>query len=330
MDEIRLLNYLKGELSEEEILQVEAWYEASPDNKKMLEQLYYTMFIGERAAVMESVDVEKSLNRLKTAIKRKEDATTKIRSAKWKRYVFPLAAFFTGIVLTVGLSYITLNNKVSNYIVATPAGQRAQFVLPDGSKVCLNSSTQLSYRNSFWSKKRQVALVGEAYFEVVHNDDSPFIVSSKNIQTRVLGTKFNVRARAEEEKVVTTLLKGSVCVDIPGGEQEGLILKPGQMLNVNSKTLQSELVDSSRARDVLLWINGKLTFDKAAFVDITSCLEKHFDVSFHFQDEQLKKEVFTCEFHTDNDINNILAVLSLTKHFQYKIEGKDVYLSAVK
>ena len=70
MDEIRLLNYLKGELSEEEILQVEAWYEASPDNKKMLEQLYYTMFIGERAAVMESVDVEKSLNRLKTAIKR--------------------------------------------------------------------------------------------------------------------------------------------------------------------------------------------------------------------------------------------------------------------
>lgn len=93
MDEIRLLNYLKGELSEEEILQVEAWYEASPDNKKMLEQLYYTMFIGERAAVMESVDVEKSLNRLKIAIKRKEDATTKIRSAKWKRYVFPLAAF---------------------------------------------------------------------------------------------------------------------------------------------------------------------------------------------------------------------------------------------
>ena len=73
MDEIRLLNYLKGELSEEEILQVEAWYEASPDNKKMLEQLYYTMFIGERAAVMESVDVEKSLNRLKTAIKRKEN-----------------------------------------------------------------------------------------------------------------------------------------------------------------------------------------------------------------------------------------------------------------
>ena len=57
MDEIRLLNYLKGELSEEEILQVEAWYEASPDNKKMLEQLYYTMFIGERAAVMESSSV---------------------------------------------------------------------------------------------------------------------------------------------------------------------------------------------------------------------------------------------------------------------------------
>lgn len=330
MDEIKLLNYLKGELSEEEMSQVEAWYEASPDNKKILEQLYYTMFIGERAAVMESVDVEKSLNQLKTAIKEKEKVDTGKCSVKWRRYVFPLTAFFTGIILTVSLSYITLNNKVSNYIVATTAGQRAQFILPDGSKVWLNSSTQLSYKNAFWSKKRQVALVGEAYFEVVHNDGSPFIVSSKNIQTRVLGTKFNVRARAEEEKVVTTLLKGSVCVDIPGKDQESLILKPGQTLNVNSKTLQSELTDSSKARDVLLWIDGKLTFDKATFVDITNCLEKHFDVTFHFQDEQLKKEVFTCEFHTDNDIDNILAVLSLTKHFQYKVEGKDIYLSTVK
>lgn len=326
-----MLNYLKGELSEEETSQVEAWYEASPDNRKILEQLYYTMFVGERVAVMESIDVDNSFAQLKSVIKRKEDTVVRNRSIGWKRYAIPLVAFLSGIIFTVGFSFYMLNNKTSNYIVATTAGQRAQFVLPDGSKTWLNSSTQLTYKSSFWSSERQVALVGEAYFEVVHNDDSPFTVSSKNIKTRVLGTKFNVRARAGEDKVVTTLLKGSVRVDLPGKEEDGnFILKPGQILNVNSKTLQSELTDSSTARDVLLWIKGKLTFDQVTFADMTNCLEKHFDVKFHFQNEQLKKEVFTCEFHTDDDINNIFSVLALTKRFQYKIEGKQIYLSTVK
>lgn len=329
MDEMILLNYLNGELSEEEIARVEAWCENSPDNRKLLEQLYYTKFVGERVSVMESVDVEKSLAQLKRNIGQKQKAVAGIRISKWRRYAIPLAAFLTGIIFTTGLAFLAIKDKTSNYIVATTAGQRAQFVLPDGSKAWLNSSTQLSYKTSFWSRDRQVALVGEAYFEVVHNDGSPFVVSSKNIKTRVLGTKFNVRARSEEEKVVTTLLKGSVCVDLPGKE-EGFILKPGQILNVNSRTLQSELTESSTARDVLLWIKGKLTFEQAKFVDIASCLEKHFDVNFHFQDERLKNEVFTCEFRTDDDINNIFSILSLTKHFQYKIEGKDVYLSTVK
>lgn len=325
-----LLNYLKGELSKEEIAQVEVWCDASPDNRKILEQLYYAVFVADRATAMESVDVEKSLSQLKTTMRQRENAATAISMSKWRRYAIPLAAFLTGIIFTVGFTFLSLNDKTSNYIVATTAGQRAQFVLPDGSKVWLNSSTQLTYKNSFWSKERQVALVGEAYFEVVHNDDSPFTVSSKNIKTRVLGTKFNVRARSEEEKVVTTLLKGSVSVDLPGKEDDGFILKPGQILNVNSKTLQSELTDSSKARDVLLWIKGKLTFDQTTFADIASCLEKHFDVSFHFQDNQLKNEVFTCEFRTDDDINNIFSILALTKRFQYKIDGKQVYLSAVK
>lgn len=253
MDEMKLLSYFNGELSEEEVLQVETWSKASEENRKLLEQIYYTAFVGDRVAVMNSVDVEGSLKKLKVAMKPKESAVKKRRSIGWKRYAIPLAAFLTGIVFTIGFSYLALN-KTSNYIVATTAGQRAQFVLPDGSKVWLNASTQLAYKSSLWSRERQVNLTGEAYFEVARDEHAPFIVNSKNIKTQVLGTKFNVRARAAEEKVVATLLKGSIRVDLPRENNEGFILKPGQILNVNTSTLQAELTESSSPRDVLLWI----------------------------------------------------------------------------
>ena len=83
----------------------------------------------------------------------------------------------------------------------TAAGQRAQTVLPDGSRVWLNASSKLVYHNSFWSSDRQIDLSGEAYFEVSHDKHAPFIVNSKQIKTCVLGTKFNVRAREEENRV---------------------------------------------------------------------------------------------------------------------------------
>lgn len=106
--------------------------------------------------------------------------------------------------------------QVCRICFATEAGQRARAVLPDGTKVWLNASTQLVYKPSFWKRERLVDLNGEAYFEVSHNKHKPFVVNSKDVRTCVLGTKFNVRARSSEAKVVTTLLKGLVQVQLPG------------------------------------------------------------------------------------------------------------------
>ena len=103
----------------------------------------------------------------------------------------------------------------------------------------------------------------------------------------MLGTKFNVRARPSEEKVVTTLLKGSVKVQLPGqSEEEGILLKPGQMLSVDTRTMQPMLTEANRPGDVLLWINGKLKFEQATLQEIVQCLEKHFDVHFIISDAQ--------------------------------------------
>ena len=331
MDETKLLNYLKGESDAEECLEVEAWYYASAEHKKQLDQLYYMLFVGERKVAMDGVDTENSLSVLKDRIKHKESekkSVHRIRVSKWKRYAMPLAAFLCGLLVSVGALYWISSGKSAGYIFATESGQRAQAVLPDGTKVWLNASTQIVYKPSFWKRERQVDLSGEAYFEVSRNKTKPFVVNSNDVRTCVLGTKFNVRARPSEEKVVTTLLKGSVKVQLPGqSEEEGILLKPGQMLSVDTRTMQPMLTEASRPGDVLLWINGKLKFKQHSLLEITNIMEKLYDLKFVYDDESLKTERFTGEFSTDNLPDEILNVLMHTNHFSYKKEGRIIRLS---
>ena len=228
MDESILMNYLRGGCNDEECQQVELWCEEAPENRQILEQLYYTLFVGDRMAVMDAVDTEASLTKFKSLVREKEKkAKRRSISVRWGRYASATAAFLAGLVFAGGIVWGLLSNKLSDYTVMTTGGQRAQTVLPDGSKVWLNASTKLIYRNSFWSTDRQIDLSGEAYFEVARDKHAPFIVNTKHIKTCVLGTKFNVRAREEEDRVVTTLLQGSVRMESPRTVNNGYLLKPG-------------------------------------------------------------------------------------------------------
>lgn len=105
------------------------------------------------------------------------------------------------------------------------------------------------------------------------------------------------------------------------------MLKPGQMLSVDTRTMQPMLTEANRPGDVLLWINGKLKFEQATLQEIVQCLEKHFDVHFIISDAQLQKDRFTCTFSTDDDIRQIFSILALTKRFDYKCEDNNIILT---
>ena len=160
MDESILMNYLRGGCNDEECQQVELWCEEAPENRQILEQLYYTLFVGDRMAVMDAVDTEASLTKFKSLVREKEKkAKRRSISVRWGRYASAPAAFLAGLVFAGGIAWGLLSNKLSDYTVMTTGGQRAQTVLPDGSKVWLNASTKLIYRNSFWSTDRQIDLM---------------------------------------------------------------------------------------------------------------------------------------------------------------------------
>lgn len=322
MDEALLLRYLKGTTNELENSAVELWCCESSENRRLLEQYYYTTFVGDRLDDMESLDVEQSLQKFKARISKKEAAVVGLKS--WSRYAASIAAFFIGVIVS-GAIFLLIANRGDNYTVMTESGEQAQVLLPDSTKVWINSSTHLSYHTSLFSSDREVSLTGEAFFKVAKNKRSPFIVNTKNVETKVYGTEFNVRAIAEDAKVTTTLYEGSVGVSFTSGEDNEYRLKPGDQIDVDTKERTVKLTVIS-TKNYPVWMRGKFHFEQTTLLEIALTLEKHYNVKFIFKDASLERERFTCDFYKDEGLEQILAVLKLTQSLDFSIKNKSVYL----
>lgn len=328
MDEGLLINYLLKQCSEEESRLVERWSEESPENRKLLDDIYYTLVIGDISKAMKATNTERSLENLKSVIKQQEIRNTSKKFLfKWNSVASIVAAFFAGIFIMGGITLGTqLSKSKADYTITTEAGQRAQTKLPDGSKVWLNSSTTITYNTSFWGGERKVHLSGEAYFEVAHSKYSQFIVNSKDVKTSVLGTKFNIRARENEDKVVATLFEGSVSIQPRSIEKKEYILKPGQTVDISIAPYHVTLTEYKEPDDVLLWIKGRLAFNQHTLLEITNIFEKLYDVQFIYEKESIKNERFTGNFSTDSTPEDMLNILKLTNHLNLKKEGKIIYI----
>lgn len=327
MDESILIKYLKNETNQEECLQVEEWCEASAANRKELEDLYCVLFLGERQAAMEAVDVDKSLADFKRKLKQKQ--LTSKRTSGWKRYAVNIAAFLIGVICAGGALGIYYQQN-SSYMISTESGQRAQATLPDGTKIWLNASTSVEYFTSIFSSERRVRLEGEAYFEVQKNVHRPFVVDCYGIKTRVTGTKFNIRNYKKENNLKATLLEGSIEISLPTKNKQEICMTPNEQLSVNLTNLNTNLEHSETVKEAIRWIKGSLHFEQITLKEIAETLEKHYNVLIEIDDITLQQQRFTCDFDLSDDISQVLSVLSFTNSFDYRIKDNQVTLSARK
>lgn len=226
--------------------------------------------------------------------------------------------------------------------IEVPSGQRVHLTLSDGTKVHLNAGSKFTYPSSFSSRNRTVGLAGEGYFEVTHDEDSPFIVSVSLLDVKVLGTCFNVKAYAGEDTEVT-LEKGKVEVYIDPGRGEvreeeaedasgrgkavrqakaaarqsanGLRLYPHQQLLCTAgKQVSLKEVNPFHVKS---WLSGDFFFDSRPLSGIMKELERRFDVRIHIQDTRLAEEIFTCHAKAGATLYQILEVLKNTQQLNY-------------
>lgn len=200
--------------------------------------------------------------------------------------------------------------------ITTPKGGTYRIVLPDGTRVWLNAVSKLEYPAEFSADKRQVAVTGEAYFEVTENKDKPFIVTSRGQTIQVLGTSFNVYAYAEEGATVTTLVDGSLMVtstDNTNPSRSQVTLAPGE----KSVQLDGQL-DKQKAdiESETAWKNGFFVLNHATMQTIANQISRWYNIEVECID--LPHQTFSAEIPRSVTLSTLLEVIEASSDHQYK------------
>lgn len=203
IDEALLLRYFEGEVTLSEKDEIEKWIISSEANKKLAKQIYYLSFATKTMDTLKRTDARAALKEVRGRIRRE-------RQLQWGRWAQRAAAILA-IPLLLSTLYLYYNadrqDEMSFIEVRTNPGMITTIVLPDSSRVWLNSESYLKYPVRFAKNERNVILQGEGYFSVRKNVDSRFTVQTPHhTQIQVLGTEFNVEAYEKEDEVNTTLV----------------------------------------------------------------------------------------------------------------------------
>ena len=199
-----------------------------------------------------------------------------------------------------------------------PRGQKQTIHLPDGTAVKLNSESTLRYEKNFYQGTREVYLSGEAFFEVARDTLRPFVVHAGGIETKVLGTSFNLRAYPDENNVDIALVHGKVEVYKSNDFSETLL--PAQMISFDNSSHAVEIKPFD-SLEIVGWKDWILFFKDADFNEIKYKLERWYDVKIEVRGN-LEGKAFSGKF-IDDSLEEVLNGIGFSLNFQYEIsDGK--------
>jgi hypothetical protein len=221
-----------------------------------------------------------------------------------------------------------LNEKADQMIhntITIPRGGEYNLVLADGTRVYLNAMSSFRYPVKFGGKHRVVELSGEAYFEVKKDASRPFIVKTAAISIEVLGTSFNLNAYDNTERIVTTLIEGSVKINSQETDQSRLLRPDEQAIfQINSGQIDIKKVDVNL---YTAWKNGNLTFYDSRLEDIMITLTRWYSADVLYKNESVKNLRFSGNLNRYGDINQILDILRSTGKINIEINNSTILFS---
>jgi len=357
--------FLAGEASQAEAEELHLLVAQSPEKQYLLEILHsYFTNLSAGAADSPVLDPDLDTRFLKMVERAGPDVPDENytgRLVRWTRERILRYAAVAAAFLALSWGAFTLFHRtglaegqqpVKGGEVLSAAGARTRLVLPDGTRVWLNSNSKLKYAHNFNQLSREVELEGEAYFDVIKDAQHPFIVHTSAIDVKVLGTVFTVKCYPQDETIETTLLKGSVEVSRQDKlNSPRVILKPDEKLvfnrhlaatplaagpagpaklpsasipaDISVNSIPKNIPDSDKVETA--WMYNRLVFNGDGFKEVAQKMERWYNVRIVFKDDHLYRCRIGGTFANES-VEEALNALQLTTAFTYKIRGNEIEL----
>lgn len=319
----KIKEYWKGTLDPVEMNEVYRFL-SEPENREEIIS-YMRILWDENESHTEEKDFNDAILWKKIATKTRVSKTKlkPLYRIQFRRY----AAIFLLFVCSIALLYFIGNfnsSQIKYTTVSSNAGERKQVDLPDGTHIWLNGNSAVSYREGFINPKRKVHLRGEAFFEVMPSKNKPFEVETGPLKVIVTGTKFNVTAYPEEDKIITTLTDGGILLTIKNNAQVTLV--PGQQAVYSKQGETLNIITRIATDKVTSWKDNKLVFRNETLNTVFESLRHWYGVTFDVADTSILALHYTATV-TDESLEEVLALLSHTIDISYSIASGKVVIT---
>lgn len=320
-----LQKFAFGKYSLKDFKLVSRWFEDQDneaDLKIAIQQHWYEF--SEQFSGNEK-DLTSVLNQLKQKIA-KERPVVNFRKKIQKFYTRAAAVLLLPLILYSAYSVFSTYQEIpvpetsSLVEIVSPHGARTHFQLPDGTQGWLNSGSRVKYETTFL-EKRNIQLIGEAWFEVTHNDKRPFIVRTANLDVQVLGTKFNVAAFPNEKVTEVVLQEGKVKVNGYNGTFT-VDMKPDEKFTYD-KDLESGTIQTVNAEHFSSWKDGLLVFRNEPLSEVLKRIGRWYNVEFVLTDPEIAKFRYRATFQ-EEQIEEVIRLISLTVPIKYSFDKREM------
>jgi len=349
-----LVGYIEESLNSSDKDQVMQWIESDPENRKYFELLEEAWKNPRELMDLDRENREHVWKVISSAMEK--DLTLPVkRSRSMYRWWFRAAGFLLLIAATT-LAYFlgTRNSSVVNAVqqhyneVVVPMGEKSELLLSDGTRIWVNAGSNIRFPSQFETESREIWLDGEAYFEVANDKNRPFLVHTSELDVKVYGTKFNLKAYSDEDIIETTLVEGVVSLETRDAFnilKEEIFLKPnhkaiylkkkGQV--VDKEQIAREIAEPLIPKKIILtktvkveptisWHEGKLIFLDESFESIALKLERRYDVKITIETDEIKKLRYSGVLKNVS-IEQALKALQLTTPFNYSIKENSIVIT---
>ncbi len=328
--DIKLIRYLSGTANPAEKKEVLAWVKQSDRNKYEFERL--KAFWKLETEDQKLIHHEELKAKIWNAYNRGHQNKFKRWGGNkaWYRVAAAISFLLVASIIFVNRASIFSASKPTPVTLLSkenPRGQKSQFQLPDGSKVWLNAESKISFPEIFSDTARLVTLEGEAFFDVKKDPLKPFIVKIGDLNVKVLGTSFDVKAYLGDEKFHVAVVTGKVKVSTPDGITTDLLPNQATFYDTQSGSM-AKTVDFDQ--ELLLgWKEKVLKFKDTDYEEVFRRLSNWYDVEFIFPEGMKLEGEYSARFK-DQSLANVLLGMEHSTGLKYKIKDKVVYVKKGK